>query len=82
MALEYKTSETVHRCHWPMCGKPVPPSMWGCKRHWFMLPKSLRDRVWATYRPGQEVDKRPSDAYIAVAKEVREWISARKLEAI
>lgn len=25
-----------HHCHWPGCDKPVPPAMWGCKRHWYM----------------------------------------------
>jgi hypothetical protein len=29
-----------------------------------MLPKRLRDRIWATYRPGQERDKRPSSEYM------------------
>jgi hypothetical protein len=24
-----------------------------CRRHWFMVPKPLRDAVLATYRPGQ-----------------------------
>ena len=48
--------------------------MWGCREHWFRLPKRLRDRIWATYRPGQEVDKRPSAAYLTVAKDVQKWI--------
>lgn len=52
-----------HTCHAEGCTVEVPPSMWGCRRHWFMVPKPLRDRVWATYRPGQEIDKRPSDEY-------------------
>lgn len=63
-----------HTCHWPGCGKEVPPAMWGCKQHWFRLPAALRAKVWRTYRPGQEVDKRPSDAYLAVAREVQNWI--------
>jgi hypothetical protein len=37
-----------HTCHWPDCRKEVPPAMWGCKQHWFALPKPLRDRIWAT----------------------------------
>lgn len=63
-----------HECHWPGCELQVPPAMWGCRQHWFALPKALRDKVWRTYRPGQEKDCSPSDAYIAVAKEVRSWI--------
>jgi len=63
-----------HTCHWPGCPLEVPPAMWGCKRHWFRLPKHLRDAVWAAYRPGQEITKTPSAAYLAVSREVQDWI--------
>lgn len=55
-----------HLCHAEGCSVPVPPRMLMCRRHWFMVPKPLRDAVWAEYRPGQEIDKRPSDAYMEV----------------
>lgn len=50
--------------------------MWGCKQHWFRLPRSLRNRIWDTYVPGQEISKMPSDEYIQAAKDVQEWISS------
>jgi hypothetical protein len=65
-----------HHCHWTGCKAEVPPAMWGCKRHWFKLPKALRDRIWAAYRPGQEIDQRPSRDYLEVAREVQAWIAA------
>lgn len=65
-----------HHCHWPGCDKQVPPAMWGCKAHWFRLPKTLRDRIWATYRPGQEVDMNPSREYLDAANAVQEWIAS------
>ena len=65
---------SAHTCHWPGCCTHVPPSMWGCKAHWFKLPKRLRDRILATYRPGQEITKDPSHAYIQAAMDVRQWI--------
>jgi hypothetical protein len=65
-----------HHCHWPGCEKQVPPAMWGCKQHWFKLPAELRSKIWATYKPGQEVDGTPSVAYLAAAKEVQDWIVA------
>jgi len=65
-----------HYCHWPGCGKQVPPAMWGCKTHWFRLPPSLRAKVWESYKPGQEVTMTPSAAYLRVAKQVQEWIAA------
>lgn len=58
-----------HTCHWAGCGAQVKPAMWGCKEHWFRLPKRLRDRIWHAYRPGQEEDGRPSLDYIAAARE-------------
>ena len=64
-----------HTCHWPRCDKQVPPAMWGCKAHWFQLPKDLRDLIWDTYRPGQEVTKNPSPAYVAAAQKVQQWIA-------
>lgn len=63
-----------HECHWPSCDKQVPPAMWGCRTHWFALPKALRDRIWAAYVPGQEVSMTPSEEYLDVADEVQQWI--------
>lgn len=63
-----------HQCNWPGCVKEVPPAMWGCKQHWFRLPKHLRDQIWATYRVGQEETLTPSMKYLAVASDVARWI--------
>lgn len=64
----------AHTCHWPGCPEQVPPAMWGCRRHWFKIPKELRHRIWESYRPGQENDLRPSEAYVQAAKAVQEWV--------
>ncbi len=50
--------------------------MWGCVPHWFVLPKALRDELWASYRPGQEVGKRPTPEYMAAARAIQDWIRA------
>lgn len=64
-----------HTCHWPGCGKQVPPAMWGCKTHWFALPRLLRAKIWRAYKPGQEEDLRMVSAdYLAIAEEVQQWI--------
>ena len=64
----------THLCHWPECKRVVLPKLWGCKHHWYKLPKRLRLRIWQTYRVGQEIDKKPSKEYVAVAREIQEWI--------
>ena len=65
-----------HHCHWPDCDEQVPPAMWGCRKHWFKLPMRLRNKIWAAYQPGQEVNMTPSREYVAVAREVQDWIRA------
>ena len=47
--------------------------MWGCRQHWQRLPAEIRSRIWATYRAGQEIDKRPSAAYIEAARAAETW---------
>lgn len=64
-----------HTCHWPGCEKQVPPAMWGCRAHWYALPQELRNRIWRTFVPGQETNLTPSRAYVAVAREVQDWIA-------
>lgn len=63
-----------HLCHWPTCTTPVPPKLWGCKAHWFRLPKFLRDRIWATYVQGQEERLDPTDEYLRAAEEIQRYI--------
>lgn len=63
-----------HHCHWPGCDAQVKPAVWGCRRHWFMLPKGLRDRIWTTFRPGQETNWTPSAAYVEAARAAQDWI--------
>jgi hypothetical protein len=64
-----------HVCHWPGCDRAVPPAMWGCKTHWYMLPKHLRDAIWASFVPGQEASKTPSPAYVEAARGARDWVA-------
>ena len=65
-----------HECHWPDCTEQVPPAMWGCRKHWFMLPKGLRAKIWATYYIKQEDGvQRPSRDYVNIAKQAQEWIA-------
>ena len=54
---------TTHHCHVPGCDREVPPHLLMCLNHWKRVPQPLRNRVWKTYRKGQEGDKNPSPAY-------------------
>lgn len=63
-----------HTCHWTGCKTQCPPAMWGCKTHWFMLPLSIRNKIWASYRIGQEVEGNVSNAYYEAAEEAEKYI--------
>ena len=70
----------AHTCHATGCEKECKPEFWGCAKHWFMVPKRIRDRIWATYRPGQCDDWKPSREYCMAAKEA--VIAVAKKEGI
>jgi hypothetical protein len=40
----------THNCAAIGCHTQVAASMLMCRRHWYMVPKPLRDLVWAAYR--------------------------------
>lgn len=72
--LKNLNNPTGHTCHWPGCKKKCPPTFWGCREHWFMLPNEFRQAIWKHYRPGQEQDKKPSPDYVRIALAVQKWI--------
>jgi hypothetical protein len=67
-----------HGCHATGCKAPVPPVMWGCKRHWFMVPVSIRMRILRTYRPGQCEDWEPSKEYLEAARDAVIAVAAQE----
>lgn len=68
----------AHKCHATACPVPIPPEMFMCPRHWFALPKPMRDAIWKTYRVGQCDDMNPSEAYCQSAKKCVEFLAARE----
>lgn len=57
----------AHTCHARGCDVHVKPEMLLCKKHWFMVPKKIRDAVWANYRAGQCDDMSPSKSWMTAA---------------
>lgn len=56
-----------HFCHADGCLRVVAPKLLMCAKHWRMVPGPLRDAVWESFRPGQEVSKTPSAAYLVAS---------------
>ena len=67
-----------HRCSAEGCDVLVPLKMLMCGYHWYQVPKPLRNAVWDTFRPGQEIDKRPSDAYRDAAYQAVEALARQE----
>lgn len=72
------TDMSLHTCHAEGCETTVPPRLFACRKHWFMLPQEIRDAVWREYSPGQERRKDPSAAYLAVTRDAIEFIAKRE----
>lgn len=68
-----------HTCHWPGCSAAVPERLWGCTRHWNRLPAPIRKAISHAYRPGQEITKTPSPAYVEAARAAQTWILTGRL---
>jgi hypothetical protein len=67
--MSIKDMKTVsHKCHAIGCNVAVPPRMLMCARHWRMVPRKTQITVWNEYREGQETDKKPSLAYLAIQR--------------
>jgi hypothetical protein len=63
-----RARQAPHLCHAEGCGARVPPRVLMCLPHWRLVPAPLQRAVWDAYRPGQEIDKRPSEKYLEAAK--------------
>lgn len=57
-----------HHCHAYQCETVVHPKYLMCPKHWGMVPRKIQLLVWKLYRPGQEVDKQPSDGYLLIQR--------------
>lgn len=70
--------ENAHVCHATGCDVKVPPKMLMCLRHWRMVPRSIQREVWATYVPGQEIRKDPTDEYMDAQRRAVEAVEIRE----
>ncbi|MCW2904233.1 MAG: hypothetical protein JWO67_6498 [Streptosporangiaceae bacterium] len=68
----------AHLCHAAGCKVAVPPKLFMCKSHWFMVPRTLRNRIWAEYVAGQERRKDPTRAYLDVTAEAVAYVATKE----
>lgn len=65
------TAPGEHRCHLPGCETPTPRQFLFCKKHWFMVSRVTRIRVWRAYRGAGGTDG-------CIARATPEWVAAVK----
>lgn len=70
-----------HTCHASGCAREIPPRLFVCAQHWRLVPKILQRGVWRHYRPGQEVDKRPTPEYLEAARKAIDAVRRVQEEA-
>lgn len=56
--------------------------MFACRRHWYTVPKPLRDALLRVYRPGQEIDKQPSAAYLVIQRRLVLYLAEKEQRPI
>jgi hypothetical protein len=54
-------------CPIPRCHGQIDPSRLMCRAHWYMVPKDLRDHVWATWRSGARAFSKEHQDAVRVA---------------
>lgn len=65
----------THRCHAEGCNRMIAPVYLMCPRHWRMVPAAEQRAVWTHYRKGQEVDKKPTNEYLAALRAAVEAVA-------
>ncbi len=50
-----RQAKPLRTCPHPDCRRQVPTDMFGCRDHWFQLPRPIRDAIWAAWRAGDRV---------------------------
>lgn len=57
----------THLCPVKGCGKRVPLDQLMDKTHWYMVPKPLRNAVWAAWQDGEGAGSPQHDAAVDAA---------------
>lgn len=70
-----------HVCHAEGCARPVAPRFLMCRYHWGQVPRDLQTEVYRLYRPGQEIDKRPTIEYLDAMEMAINYVRRREGKA-
>lgn len=69
----------IHTCNAMNCSEAIESKFLMCRAHWAMVPRSLQQRIWLHYQPGQENHLSIiTPAYLAVMKEAIEIVAKKE----
>ena len=56
----------MHECPGPGCEEQVDVTQLACRRHWYQVPKAIRNAVWREYQqaPGSPAHRHAMDLAI------------------
>lgn len=63
-------------CRAPGCTAQVAPSKGMCRRHWFQVPKPIRDSIWHWYRRYRDKSISPEEQIDAIRQLREAWDQA------
>lgn len=73
-----------HYCHANRlsgCMVEIEPELFMCRRHWYMLPKWMRDAIWCAYQPGRERRRvRPNKEYLQITDRAERYIAEQTIQ--
>ena len=53
----------THKCAARSCDKQISLNLLFCGRHWMMIPRRIRERIWIEYHTGIKKDTHPTPEY-------------------
>ncbi len=68
----------IHTCHANDCAVETPPSMFMCRKHWYMVPQSLQNAVWKAYRDTKGASRGRNRAYCTAAADAVEHVAKQE----
>lgn len=66
--------ENTHYCKAPGCKQKVDNCFLMCHKHWYMVPREIRNEIWRTYQPMSWGDLDLFERYVRATEQAIESI--------
>ena len=69
----------THKCAARSCDKRISLNLLMCGRHWMLLPRRIRERIWSEYHKGIADGTHPTGAYALAVDEAVRAVDGKEL---